>query len=290
MFGYLTVDKPEMKIRDYYQYKGYYCGLCHQLRDKHGIRGQMVLTYDLTFVVILLGSLYEAETNMRTCRCAVHPVRKIPALSNPMTAYGADMNILLTYYHFADDWKDEKSLAGLMGVHLFHKKAQEVERAYPRQATAFRRQLWSLHRLEEQQCQDIDAVAGCFGHLMEELFVLRQDHWEEKLRRMGFYLGKFIYILDAFDDLQEDRKWGLYNPLKGLWDQNADEPEKFSEACGQMLRMMIAECCSVFEQLPCLKEADILRNILYSGVWVKYRKIADRFIVQKEEGHDSESI
>ena len=273
MFGYVTIDRPEMKIREYYQYKGYYCGLCHELRDVYGVRGQMTLTYDMTFVVILLSSLYEEKTTMTTRRCAVHPVKKIPILKNALTRYGADMNVLLTYYHFVDDWQDEKSLPGLTGIHMLHKKAQKVERGYPRQASVFRRQLKALRTLEKEDCQDLDAAAGCFGRLMEELLVLRQDEWEEKLRRMGFYLGKFIYLMDAFEDLPKDREKGLYNPLKDMWDRYAGDRERFSRDCGQMLEMMISECSSAFEQLPCLMEADILRNILYSGVWVRYRRM-----------------
>lgn len=290
MFGYITIDKPEMKIRDYYQYKGYYCGLCHELREMYGIRGQMTLTYDMTFVIILLNSLYEEKSTLRTRRCPAHPLKKIPVLQNSITRYGADMNILLTYYHFVDDWQDEKSLQGLAGVHLLHKKAKEVEKTYPRQATVFLHQLKALRVLEIKQSQDVDAAAGCFGHLMEELLVFRQDEWEEKLRRMGFYLGKFIYLLDAFEDFSKDTKKGLYNPLKGLWEQSGRQREKFSDMCGQMLEMMISECSSAFEQLPCLQEADILRNILYSGVWVKYRKLIKQSGDTKGGMYDNQSI
>ncbi len=81
MFGYVVIDKPEMKIRDYYQYKGYYCGLCHRLREEYGVRGQMALTYDMTFAVILLTSLYEEETALTTRRCLVHPVKKNPGFA-----------------------------------------------------------------------------------------------------------------------------------------------------------------------------------------------------------------
>ncbi len=290
MIGYVNIDRPELKIRDYYQYKGYYCGLCHQLKEQYGLWGQMTLTYDLTFVVILLTSLYEERTEMERHRCGVHPIKKIPVLRNNMTVYGADMNILLTYYHFADDWKDEKSLMGLWGTHLFHRTAEKISKKYPRQSSVIRRQLKRLSRLEEQQCQDIDAAAGCFGRLMEELFVFRQDQWEENLRRLGFFLGKYIYILDAFEDFQEDRKKGRYNPLRKLWEESKEDPDRFAGSCGQTLEMMISECSSAFEQLPCLWEADVLRNILYSGVWSAYRKIMKKDSTQKEENHDNQSI
>ena len=96
MIGYLTIDKPDLRIRDYYQYKGYYCGLCHQLRRQYGLLGQMSLTYDLTFVVILLSSLYEEKTSMRPRRCVVHPIKKIPVMHKPKTDYWADIKFLLT--------------------------------------------------------------------------------------------------------------------------------------------------------------------------------------------------
>ena len=115
----------------------------------------------------------------------------------------------------------------------------------------------------------MDLVAGAFGNLMAELFVYRQDMWEEELRKFGFYLGKFIYILDAYDDLEEDRKTGSYNPLKYLH---------------EVLLMMMAEATGAFEKLPCLMDAEILRNILYRGVWSKYNKI-QKERQEKRENH-----
>ena len=98
--------------------------------------------------------------------------------------------------------------------------------------------------------------------------VWKKDHWEETLRALGFFLGKFIYIMDAYDDLEKDRKEGNYNPLRSI----CGEPD-FHERCREMLCMMIAECTAQFEKLPCIQDIDILRNILYDGVWNKFRKI-----------------
>ena len=109
MFGYVTAYKPEMKMKDFYKYKAYYCGLCHVLEERHGLRGQVTLTYDMTFLVTLLTSLYEPETVHEKHRCMVHPLKEHDMLFNEITEYAADMNIVLTYYHFLDDWKDEKS-------------------------------------------------------------------------------------------------------------------------------------------------------------------------------------
>ena len=222
MFGYIMTDKPELKVKEFYRYKGYYCGLCHALRREYGFRGRMTLTYDMTFLVLFLTSLYEPETRELQEHCPIHPVKKIPMLQNEISEYGAKMNILLTYFKFEDDWKDDKSLQGAAGMRLFRKKTEKICREYKRQAHAVQKQLKILSAYEEKQEENLDLVAGAFGCLMAELFVYRQDIWEEDLRKFGFYLGKFIYILDAYDDLEEDLKTGSYNPLKTLKKQCED--------------------------------------------------------------------
>lgn len=283
MFGYIMTDKPELKVKEFYRYKGYYCGLCHALRREYGFRGRMTLTYDMTFLVLFLTSLYEPETRELQEHCPIHPVKKIPMLQNEISEYGAKMNILLTYFKFEDDWKDDKSLQGAAGMRLFQKKTEKICREYKRQAHAVQKQLKILSAYEEKQEENLDLVAGAFGCLMAELFVYRQDIWEEDLRKFGFYLGKFIYILDAYDDLEEDLKTGSYNPLKTLKKQ-CEDLETYEQRVKEILLMMMAEATAVFEKLPCLLDAEILRNILYSGVWSKYNKI-QKERQEKRENH-----
>ena len=283
MFGYIMTDKPELKVKEFYRYKGYYCGLCHALRREYGFRGRMTLTYDMTFLVLFLTSLYEPETRELQEHCPIHPVKKIPMLQNEISEYGAKMNILLTYFKFEDDWKDDKSLQGAAGMRLFRKKTEKICREYKRQAHAVQKQLKILSAYEEKQEENLDLVAGAFGCLMAELFVYRQDIWEEDLRKFGFYLGKFIYILDAYDDLEEDLKTGSYNPLKTLKKQ-CEDLETYEQRVKEILLMMMAEATAVFEKLPCLLDAEILRNILYSGVWSKYNKI-QKERHEKRENH-----
>ena len=267
MFGYVTASKPELKMKDFYKYKAYYCGLCKVLREKYGFLGQLTLTYDMTFLVILLHSLYESDMSLEEHRCVVHPAKKQKMLYNEITEYAADINIVLTYFHFADDWKDDKSNAGLVGVRAFRKTYLEIEKKYPKKCRIIRRCLKKLQTCEEQEEENIDITARYFGELMAELLTYRQDVWTKTLRRMGFYLGKFIYILDAYDDVEKDLENGSYNALISLY----GEPD-FDERCKEMMTYVLAECTSQFERLPCIEDADILRNILYVGVWEKYDK------------------
>lgn len=266
MFGYVNINKPELKMKDFYRYKAYYCGLCSMLKKRYGRLGQMTLSYDMTFLIILLTSLYEAETHHEHKRCIIHPVRKHDFLRNEITDYVADMNIVLSYHHFLDDWTDERSLPGLAGAGAFKRAYKKNEKKYPRQCKEIREGLQALAECEKNSIYDIDAAAGSFGKLMGALFVYREDAWSETLSRLGFYLGKFIYILDAYDDLEKDIKKGNYNPLREYCKRDS-----YKQDVERMLTMMMAEATKEFEKLPCLLDADILRNILYEGVWTKFR-------------------
>lgn len=268
MFGYVTVCEPELKVKDLKKYRAYYCGLCRTLKEDYGFMGQMTLTYDMTFAVILLSSLYETTTKHEEHRCKVHPAKRQHMLRNEITSYAAAMNVLLAYYHMEDDWQDDRKVSSLMTKSLIQGKAKKIIEKYLRQSEIIRKSLKELGECEHENSMDIDRAAGCFGRLMAELFVWKEDIWEKTLRKMGFYLGKFIYLMDAYEDLPEDRKKNRYNPLKEL----AKRPD-YEAQMEQILRMMIAESTVRFEQLPCLVDVDILRNILYDGVWNHYNKI-----------------
>lgn len=279
MFGYVTIYEPELKVKDLKKYKAYYCGLCRVLKEEYGFMGQMTLTYDMTFAIILLSSLYESVAESEQHRCKVHPVKKQMMLRNEITSYAAAMNVLLAYYHMEDDWQDERKISSFVTKSMVHGKAKRIIEQYPRQSRAIESALKELAECEKAESTDIDRTAGCFGKLMEELFVYQEDTWERNLRKLGFFLGKFIYIMDAYEDLSEDLKKGRYNPLRGLYGQ-----EDYEERMKQILCMMIAESTAEFERLPCLVDVDILRNILYDGVWNRYNKIQMKKSEEQKNG------
>lgn len=281
MFGYVVMNKPEIRFKDFDLYRSFYCGLCRELREKYGISGQITLTYDMTFVVVLLSALYEPPTQKGTTRCVIHPVCKQPVRKNAATEYGADMNVLLTYYKCMDDWEDEKKFAALGYGKILQRKNNRLSRRYPEKAEKIRKLLEELSQMEKAGETDIDKMSGCFGRIMEEIFAWKTDVWEGSLRRMGFYLGKFIYILDAYDDVEKDVKNGNYNPFAEKYIMKG-----FDEQVRQLLIMMMAQTCREFEKLPIIKYTDILRNILYSGVWCRFEAIARKRREVGEKKHD----
>ena len=280
MFGYIAINKAEMKFKDYDMYQSYYCGLCKRLKECYGRRGQITLSYDMTFLIVLLTGLYEPETEIDTVNCIAHPLEKHTARTNIFSDYAADMNLILTYYKCKDDWADEKKILQLIYAKFLEKGDKEAENAYFEKSQKILSLLKQLSEWEKAGEKDIDRMSGCFGRIMEEIFVYRQDNWEPVLRRMGFYLGKFIYLLDAYDDVEKDAETGNYNPFSEEYIM-----EGFEEHVRQLLLMMLSEACREFEKLPIIRYADILRNILYSGVWSRFQAVSVKRREEQEKNH-----
>ncbi len=268
MFGYIVVNQPELRIREWEIYHSYYCGLCRVLKKKYGRVGQATLSYDMTFLLILLSGLYEPETICGESRCIMHPGKKHMYRCNELTEYVADMNMLLTEYKCMDDWKDEGKRFRRMLAGILERRTGESRRKYARKLEQIASAMEELSRREEQGETDLDRMAGGFGCVMAQVVSVRQDEWEAGLQRFGFYLGKFVYLMDAYEDIEEDLKKGRYNPLKERYGNPG-----FEEDCRDILTMMMSACCREFEQLPILDNVEILRNILYSGVWSRYEAV-----------------
>ena len=122
MFGYITICEPELKVKDLRRYRAHYCGLCRSLKERYGSLGQMTLSYDMTFIVVLLTSLYESALKESIRRCKTHPIKKQQMLQSEITEYAADMNVILTWYHLKDDWQDERKPGSLLGLHVLGRK------------------------------------------------------------------------------------------------------------------------------------------------------------------------
>lgn len=281
MYGYIVMNKPELKIREYDRYRAYYCGLCKALKTDAGMRGQISLSYDMTFLALLLSALYEPETVEKKERCIVHPVGKQTVLENSCIHYVADMSLLLTWYKCKDDYADEKKVGKALYGTMISGKVRQIGQTYERQATVIKEQLARLSELEKQRVDDIDQLSACFGTLLSEVFVMEKDEWESGLRTLGFYIGKFVYIMDAYDDLEQDVKKGCFNPLiSKMQNHNLDE------WIYQLLVMAASEFAKAFERLPIVEDAEILRNIIYSGVFCKYTAIRNRKNREMEAQHE----
>ena len=227
MYGYIVVDQPELKFREFDKYRSYYCGLCDSLAEAHGLKGQISLSYDMTFLVILLTGLYEPETIYSEERCVTHPLRKHPVRRNVVSDYVADMNVLLTYYKCMDDWYDEKKVLKRTYAGVLKKDIKKLEKKYPHKAEIIRKSLSKLSEYEKAQETNIDKPAEQFGILLGEVAAMKDDEWSDELRVLGNNLGRFIYLLDAYDDLEKDEKKNNYNVFK--YHKDVEDFDTFAE-------------------------------------------------------------
>lgn len=271
MYGYVVVNKPELKFREFDVYRSYYCGLCRSLGESYGAAGKISISYDMTFLVMLLTGLYEPEVTCESRRCVVHPVQKHQERRSSVTEYVADMNVLLAYYKCIDDWKDERKFTKKIYADGINKRVKRIEKKYPQKAAVIKEQLDRLSQMENDGESNIDKVSECFALLMAEIIAMKDDEWQETLRTLGYNLGKFVYLLDAYDDLENDIKKGRYNVLKYHIHEN-----DFDVLMEGILNAVMAQCARSFEILPIIQDVEILRNIIYSGVWTQFEVAKNR--------------
>ena len=268
MFGYVVVNKPELKIKDFDLYQSFYCGLCRSLHQRYGRCAQLSLNYDLTFLAILLSALYEPANAICKERCVIHPLHKHAKLCNTYIDYAADMTIVLTYLKCEDDWHDDHSYRSAFMKQRLKHSYQTVKNKYPDKLKRIETALQNIQLCEDEACRDLDKLSSLFGIVMGEIVTVHHDEWETTLYELGDYLGRFIYIMDAYDDIEEDVKEQAFNPFIEQYKQ-----PHFDERIKSILELMISRSADAFEILPILQYADILRNIVYSGVWAKYETI-----------------
>lgn len=266
MFGYVMADGKELTKEEKSRYGSVYCGICRQIRSRSSNMARLGLSYDMAFLALLLMSLYEPEEVTGNRACVLHPVKPRAWTDNEYIRYAADMNVALAYYNALDDYADEKRPGAKLRAGIFGKRCPEIAGRFPRQCEAIESCITRLNQLEKDGCDNPDEPAGCFGQLMGELLVYREDLWAPTLRQMGMALGRFIYLADAATDYRRDRKKGQYNPFLAMG--TGEDPQRWE----QYLVLAMGRCTDYFERLPLVQDKKLLDNILYSGVWLEYRR------------------
>jgi len=272
LFGYITIAAAGLSKERQARYRAMYCGLCHTLKERFGAVGQMTLSYDVTFLYLLLSSLYEPEEQQASERCLPHPVHTHAYAYNKLADYCCDMNIALAYHKCMDDWQDEHSLLDRTEAALLQKGYEEVCKRYPEKCRMIEECLSQLSRLEKSDEASLDAAANLSGKMVGILYRFQEDLWADTLEQMGQCLGRFIYLMDAYEDLPSDIRKKRFNPLRAYRQQ-----EDYEIFVKESLTMLIGDCTEAFETLPLVQDMDILRNILYAGCWTRYEQLQQKF-------------
>ena len=242
------------------------------MKARHGISGSATLSYDLTFLALLLNALYEPGETRGRERCPARPAKAHDYIVSPVMDYVADMNLALAYHKCRDNWQDDKNLLSAGEGLLLSKAYRQVESAFPDRCRFIESWIHEIADIERTGIAQPDPPVNATGRLLGELFVYPGETlWADELRQIGDGLGRFIYFMDAYEDLPADMRKGAYNPLRGLRDR-----EDYEALCKSALMMMAADATDAFERLPIVEDADILRNVLYSGIWSKYAYLQEK--------------
>lgn len=262
MFGYVIANAEKLSDELKKDYRECYCAVCKAIGDEHGQLCRLTLTYDMTFLALLLEGAYSLPGEHRETRCVAHPLKKCTYSTCEASAYAADMNVLLAYYNLLDNWFDDKSMSSLVFARSIRGKKLSIEKKYPRQSKSVRDCLSRLSEIEKDGVLNPDIPADVFGRLMGELFVWKEDEKSELLRQLGIALGRFIYIMDACLDFKSDLKKKKYNPMAQFSSKDF-EPT---------LTLLMGECAEKFEKIQLSANKELLSNIIYSGVWSRWEQ------------------
>lgn len=281
MFGYVRINKMDLTFREYEHYKAYYCGLCKYLKRNHTELSRMTINYDITFLIVLLSSIYQPSAQVFHEKCIVDPVKKKKHIINEITEYAASMNILLAYYKLEDDVNDESDIKSRLVRRAYRKSFKTAYDKYPQKADFIKACLGELRSLEEDQSTSIDQTSNCFARLLEEIFDYKDDEYRDRLRKVGFNIGKYIYIMDAYEDLDQDLEKGRYNPFSSY----KDDREGLKVKVDKLIGMTLARLEEAILDLDIKVNKSIIDNIIYSGVYLRYKGLINGADKKKQEAN-----
>lgn len=294
MFGFVVADAGALSEEEKERYRAVYCGLCFALRDRYGQLSRACLTYDLTFFVLLCNSLHEPAETQGASHCVMHPAPAPPRpwARSAWTDYAADLSVALAYHKVLDDVADDGDLAARAAERLLAGAYERARARIPEQCAEIERAMAAIRAIEgaernntpalsdstETACVsplsadatdtalafDPDAAAREFGRMLGRLFAHNQGFWTEAMEELGRGLGRFIYLMDAAVDFNDDAASGSYNPFVTLGSD--------AEAMRATLSLAAADAAAPYERLPLVQDAHLMDAILYSGVWAQFNK------------------
>lgn len=284
MFGYIIPVEKELGTEDLEILQKYYCGLCHTVKDKYGNIPRVALSYDSTFFAMLLDgiNLYDPITTKNSC--FKHPLSSKPYFScSKALNYSADLNIALIYYKLLDDVKDDRTIKAVTLKNIikpYYKKLSNISLKH-----SFSHNLNSLKQLElNNNSSSLDVICDPFSKLLGEVlrdcpFELINDTNKTRmlLYEFGYSLGKWIYLMDAIEDLQSDMIKKRFNPLNCVYNKNNLSYNELlsiiKEKMDFYLITLVSNCLDLLNKLPIKRNKSIINNFINLGLTQKYMNI-----------------
>ena len=293
MFGYVRPYKPEMKVRDFESFRAMYCGLCHTPKLRYGVGSRMLLSYDMCFLAILMAGV--TGCGIKTCqkRCAAALFQKRACVREDLALdFAADCSVILTYWKLCDSVQDEhgmRVLGAKWGAWFLRRKYRKASDRLPDFAKAVEQGIHRLDALERENVPSLDRAADAFASIMREAAA---GLLEEKIRRpveqILYHIGRWVYITDAWDDLEDDLKSGSYNAIVARFAvTTADGLAEAKEAVRLTLLQSAQTAAAASELLDLGRSDPVIKNILYMGLPAMAESVMEGTTKQRSSRHGS---
>ena len=262
MFGYIRPLECELKVREQAEYRGIYCGLCKRIGRRYGQLERLTLSYDCAFLALTLFAVSgRAKFSPGNCGPRIYRGRRAMADASPVLDYAADVNVLLAWYKAADDAADEKNMKARVARAALKRAYRKAARANPALDFEIRESMAHLRAVEEDKTPSTDEPSNAFGKLLTAVILQAPmlPASERKAAEWMYYnLGKWVYLMDAWDDCARDQKSGNYNPflLSGM----AKEQAAF------LLTITLNEAKKAYDLLTQIAPGGVLENIMTLGL------------------------
>lgn len=273
MFGYVRPLKPELLVREYEAYRGVYCGVCRELGKHYGILSRLALSYDSAFYAMLLLSVQGVCPGMAQQHCTMNPLKKCTFCTGAeaQLQQAAALCVLLTVSKLKDDRQDHGKgrITAALLLPLTHSGYRKAAADYPWMEQQICEYMKKQTVAEKQPDADLDACAAPSAELLAEIFA-HSSAESRILHEVGYYLGRWVYLMDAADDMEKDARTGDFNWFVRHFGITAESTEaEFTEARSQAnesLNLTMSRLCAAFALLDLKALASILRNVVEKGL------------------------
>lgn len=278
MFGYVSTDIPNLYVKDTVLYKAMYCGLCKSLGETCGVTGRMLLNYDLTFLSVFVHNIKGEDVKIEKQRCILHHITKRPvALSTEISRRIANTNVILAYFKLTDDVVDNGK--GKIKRSVFKKAYKSAAKKEPVINEIVKRNYDELLSLEKRNSAIIEEVSEPFGNLMKELIrELLGNDFTESTESVSYNLGKWIYLIDALDDFDKDKKSKSFNVFINSYDDVQNKKElllKHKEDLEFLFGRILSDIYTNSKNIKYKFNHDLVDNILQKGLMAKTKYIME---------------
>lgn len=274
MFGVAVASLSQLDEAERERYQALYCGLCMALKREFGQVSRAALSYDLQFLVMLYDSLYEPAEEVGESHCITHPRKTVPYAISEFSAYCAGLSVALAYHKCLDDVADDNSPKARVAKAALNRSYIKVSKTLPEHCLAIEEAMRTISQIEREPDGAPDAASVAFGELLGFLVECVPGHfpdiWSASLREFGYWLGRFVYLMDAAVDFSDDAKTGSYNPFVRMSRERDGRTEPDTASMRQALEVLAGNACAAFERLPLVQDSHVMRSVLYSGIWQKF--------------------